>query len=120
MDFQLILAIFLCAGALVGSGLTFYAECTKLEALESYFSENKLVCDNKRFWGRNKHIDRFHRMLLITEILGMPKMHVRRGNVTEVELASVPLSLKRWALWPFNFGMVWIAGGILWTLLYGW
>ena len=46
MDFQLILAIFLFAGALVGSGLTLYAECTKLDALESCFSENKLVCDN--------------------------------------------------------------------------
>ena len=58
MDFQLILAIFLFAGAFVGAGLTLYAEYTKLEALESYFSQNKVICDNKRFWGRNKHIGR--------------------------------------------------------------
>ncbi|MGU3309694.1 hypothetical protein ACLBW8_25930 [Pseudomonas sp. M5A4_2d] len=120
MDFKLILAIFLFAGTFVFAGLTLYAECTKLEALESYFSENKLVCDNKRFWGRNQHIDRFHRMLLITELLGMPKFHIKRGDVTEAELASVPLSLKRWALWPYHFGMVWAAGLALWTYLYGW
>ena len=120
MDFQLILAIFLFAGAFVGAGLTLYAECTKLEALESYFSENKVVCDNKRFWGRNKHIDRFHRMLVINGLLGMPKFHIKRGEVTEAELASVPLSLKRWALWPYRFGMVWFAGCMLWSILYGW
>ncbi|MFL1494800.1 hypothetical protein [Pseudomonas antarctica] len=120
MDFKLILAIFLFAGTFVFAGLTLYAECTKLEALESYFSENKLVCDNKQFWGRNQHIDRFHRMLLITELLGMPKFHIKRGEVTEAELASVPLSLKRWALWPYHFGMLWAAGLALWTYLYGW
>ena len=120
MDFQLILAISMCAGVFVFSGLTLYAEYTKLEALESYFSENKVICDNKRFWGRNKHIDRFHRMLLITELLGMPKFHINRGEVTEAELAAVPLSLKRWALWPYYFGMIVAASGVLWTLLYGW
>ena len=120
MDFKLILAIFLFAGTFVFAGLTLYAECTKLEALESYFSENKLICDNKRFWGRNQRIDRFYRMLVISEMLAMPNMHIKRGDVTEAELASVPLSLKRWALWPFNFGMVWIAGCVLWTVLYGW
>ena len=120
MDFQLILEIFLCVGGLIFAGLTLYAEYTKLEALESYFSENKVVCDNKRFWGRNKHIDRFHRMLLITELLGMPKFHIKRGEVTEAELASVPLSLKRWALWPYHFGMVLVAGAVLWAYLYGW
>ncbi|WP_448651969.1 hypothetical protein ACSHWC_30085 [Pseudomonas fluorescens] len=52
MDFQLILAIFLTAGAVIFAGLTLYAEYTKLEALESYFSENKVVCDNKRFLGQ--------------------------------------------------------------------
>lgn len=120
MDFQLVLAILLAAGTLIFAGLTLYAEYTKLEALESYFSENKVVCDHKRFWGRNQRIDRFHRMLLITELLGMPKFHIKRGDVTEAELASVPLSLKRWALWPYHFGMVWAAGLALWVYLYGW
>lgn len=79
MDFFLAFSILLCSGALVGVGLMLYAECKKLEALESYFSENKLVCGNKRFWGRNKRIDRFQRMLLINQLLGMPKLHVKRG-----------------------------------------
>ena len=120
MDFQFILAMILFISTFVFSGLTLYAECTKLEALESYFSENEVVCANKRFWGRNKHIDRFHRMLVISDLLGMPKFHIKRGEVTEAEVAAVPLSLKRWAVWPYHFGMVWFAGCILWTLLYGW
>ncbi len=120
MDFFLIFTIFICAGALIGSGLSFYAEYTKLEALESYFSENKVVCDNKRFWGRNTHIDRFHRMCLINQLLAMPKTHIKRGEVTEAELAAIPLSLKRWALWPTSFGIIWLVGLMIWSIWYHW
>ncbi|MFN3355394.1 MAG: hypothetical protein ACK418_05170 [Pseudomonas sp.] len=120
MDFFLIFTIFICAGALIGSGLSFYAEYTKLEALESYFSENKVVCDNKRFWGRNTHIDRFHRMCLINQLLAMPKTHIKRGEVTEAELAAIPLSLKRWALWPYSFGAIWFCASIIWSIWYHW
>ncbi len=59
-------------------------------------------------------------MLVISDLLGMPKFHIKRGEVTEAEVAAVPLSLKRWAVWPYHFGMVWFAGCILWSLLYGW
>ncbi|MCT4496931.1 hypothetical protein [Pseudomonas sivasensis] len=120
MDLFLIFTIFVFAATLIGSGLSFYIEYTKLEALERYFSENKLVCDNKRFWGRNTHIDRFHRMLLINQLLAMPKTHIKRGDVTEAELAAIPLSLKRWALWPTNFGFIWVVSLIIWSVWYRW
>lgn len=118
MDFYLVYTIFIFAGALIGSGLSFYVEYTKLEALESYFSENKVVCDNKRFWGRNTHLDRVHRMILISQLLAMPKTHIKRGDVTEAELAAIPLSLKRWALWPINFGFIWFTSLIIWNVWY--
>ena len=120
MDFQTISAIFIVGGAIVGSGITLFVEYTKLEALESYFSENKLVCDHKRFWGRNQHIDRFHRLILITQLLAMPKTHIKQGDVTEAELASVPQSLKRWALWPSNLGMIWFFASMIWYVWYCW
>ncbi|MCU1785394.1 hypothetical protein NTD80_21850 [Pseudomonas sp. 13B_2.1_Bac1] len=120
MDFQIISAIFVCAGAFVSSGLFLFVKYTKLEELESYFSENKVVNDHKRFWGRKQHIDRFHRMLLINQLLIMPKSHIKSGEVTEAELASVPLSLKRWALWPYAVGTIWFASAIIWNIWYGW
>ncbi len=119
MDFQIISAVFVCAGAFIFSGLSLFVECTKLEALESYFSENKVVCGHKRFWGRNQHIDRLHRMLLIIQLLSLPKTHIKSGEVTEAELASVPLSLKRWALWPYTFGTIWFVSAIIWGIWYG-
>ncbi|MBS7844111.1 hypothetical protein KFF47_15120 [Pseudomonas fluorescens] len=119
MVFQIISAIFVCAGAFITSGLFLFVEYTKLEELESYFSENKVVNDHKRFWGRNKPIDRFHRMLLINHMLSMPKSHIKSGEVTEAELAAVPLSLKRWVLWPYAFGTIWFASAIIWSIWYG-
>ncbi|WET13386.1 hypothetical protein P3S72_19890 [Pseudomonas sp. D3] len=120
MDLFLVFSILLFIGSLVGVGLMLYAECKKLEVLESYFSENKLVCDNKRFWGRNMRIDRFQRMLLINQLLGMPKLHVKRGDVTEAELASIPISLKRWALWPYRLSFIWLAASVVWGIWYRW
>ena len=120
MDFQTISAIFLFVGVIVGSGVTLFAEYTKLEALESYFSENKMVCDHKRFWSRNQHIDRFHRMLMIVELLSIPKTHIKRGEVTEAELASVPLSLKRWAVWPYTCAKIWFVAAVSWNIWYCW
>lgn len=120
MDLFLVFSILLFIGSLVGVGLMLYAECKKLEVLESYFSENNLVCDNKRFWGRNMRIDRFQRMLLINQLLGMPKLHVKRGDVTEAELASIPISLKRWALWPYRLSFIWLIASVVWSIWYRW
>ena len=120
MDLFFAFTILLFTELLVGLGFMFYAEYTKLEALESYFSENEIVCNNKRFWGKNRRIDRFHRMLLINDLLSMPKFHMKRGDVTEVELAAIPLSLKRWALWPYRLGMIWAVGMVVWSIWRWW
>ncbi len=40
-------------------------EYTKLDELESYFSENRRECDNKRYWHRNRARDKFKRTSLI-------------------------------------------------------
>ncbi|NVZ86416.1 hypothetical protein [Pseudomonas yamanorum] len=95
-------------------GLKLFVEYKKLDELESYFSDNVLVRDNKRFWRRNQLIDRYMRLSLIVDFLSLPKLHIRRGDVTAAELASVPLSLKRWVLWPYRFGMAGFVGAGLW------
>lgn len=101
-------------------GLTLFVEYTKLDELERYFSENELVRDNKRFWRRNQPIDKFQRLSLIIQFLSMPKLHVKRGDVTEAELACVPLSLKRWALWPYRISMIWAIASAAWYVWYRW
>lgn len=101
-------------------GLKLFVEYKKLDELESYFTDNVLVRDNKRFWGRNQLIDRYMRLSLIVDFLSLPKLHIRRGDVTAAELASVPLSLKRWALWPYRFGMVGFVGAGLWYVWIKW
>ncbi|NWB67323.1 hypothetical protein [Pseudomonas sp. I8001] len=101
-------------------GLKLFVEYRKLDELESYFIDNVLVRDNKRFWGRNKLIDRYKRLSLIVDFLSLPKLHIRRGDVTAAELASVPLSLKRWVLWPYRFGMVGFVGSGLWYVWIKW
>lgn len=116
MSLFLAYTIVLMTGVFVILGLMLFAEYRKLEALESYFTENEKVRRNKRFWGRNQRIDRLHRMLLIIGFLSMPKFHVKAGLVTEAELASVPLALKRWALWPYRLAGVWCFAGLIWSL----
>ncbi|CRM71053.1 hypothetical protein [Pseudomonas sp. 58 R 3] len=44
-------------------------------------------------------------MLLIFEFLSDSTRHVKAGVVTEDELASVPLALKRWVVWPYYLGV---------------
>ena len=118
MTFFLAYSVVLSVGAFIGLGLMLFAEYRKLDELESYFSENELVLDNKRFWGKNRRIDRFQRMLLINQLLAMPKLHVKRGDVTEAELASIPVSLKRWALWPYRVSFIWLVASIIWSIWY--
>ncbi|PRA33233.1 hypothetical protein [Pseudomonas poae] len=108
MSFVLIYTIVLFASTFVILGLVLFAEYKKLDELESYFSENETVRRHKRFWGRNRPIDRFHRMGLMIDFLRLSKRHLKAGVVTEAELASVPLSLKRWALWPYRLGYIWV------------
>ena len=119
MDFFLIYSIVLFVGTFVVLGLMIFAEYTKLEEVESYFSQNERVHDNKRFWRRNQWIDRQYRMLLVFEYLSYSKRHVKAGDVTEAELASVPLALKRWVVWPYYLGYIWAVGTAVWTF-WGW
>lgn len=87
-------------GTFVFLGLMFFVGCTKHDALESYFSENAEV-------RKRRQRGRFHSMGLIINILHAPKSSVKEGLVTEAELASVPLSLKRWAVWPYRLALIW-------------
>ncbi|MGU9855498.1 hypothetical protein [Pseudomonas sp. LF245] len=120
MSFFLVYTIVWMAGAFVLWGLLLFAEYRKLDELESYFSENEKVRRHKRFWGRNQPIDKFHRMGLMVDFLSMPKTHIKAGLVTEAELASVPMALRRWALWPYRMGYVWIVASIIWAIWYRW
>ncbi|KRP74749.1 hypothetical protein [Pseudomonas paralactis] len=112
--------IVLSAGVLVLLGLMLFAEYTKLDELESHFSENEKVQRHKRIWRKNQRIDRFHRMGLIIDILSMPKRYLEAGLVTEAELASIPLALKRWALWPYRLSTIWIIAMIVWVVWHKW
>ena len=120
MSFFLAYTIVWFVGMLVLVGLMLFAEYTKLDELESYFSENEKVCRHKRFWKKNQRLDRFHRMGLMIDILSMPKAFLKAGLVTEAELASVPLALKRWALWPYRLGYVWTIAAVVWAVWRSW
>lgn len=104
----------------INLGLMLFAEYWKLDELESYFSENERARYHKRFWGRNRRIDRFQRMGLMIDFLSNSKHFLKTGVVTEEELARVPLSLKRWALWPYRTGYVLFAAAIAWGVWYRW
>lgn len=108
MDFYLVYSVVWFVWMFVVLGLMLFAEYTKLDEVESYFSHNERVRGNKRFWRRKEWIDRQYRMLLIFEFLCDSKRHVRAGVVTEAELASVPLALKRWVVWPYYLGFIWL------------
>jgi hypothetical protein len=120
MSFFLVYTIVWMAGAFVLWGLLLFAEYRKLDALEACFRDNEAVRRHKRFWGRNQRIDRYHRMGLMVDFLSMPKTHIKAGLVTQAELASVPIALRRWALWPYRIGYVWVAGTVLWAIWYRW
>ncbi|WP_319017506.1 hypothetical protein [Pseudomonas sp. K2] len=101
-------------------GLMLFSEYKKLDELESYFSENDKVRYHKRFWKRNQRIDRFHRMGLMIDFLSNPKPFLKAGLVTEAELASVPIALKRWALWPYRISYIWLVALGVWSVWYKW
>jgi hypothetical protein len=94
-------------------GLMRYATRTKLDELESYFSANAEVRKLQQRW-EHRRLARFHRMCLMINILTMPKRHVKDGFVTEAELASIPLALKRWAVWLYRLTIFLAAYWGLW------
>ncbi|WP_438665623.1 hypothetical protein [Pseudomonas proteolytica] len=98
-------------------GVMLFVEYTKLDELESYFSKNEVVQRNKRFWSRNRRIDRTMRMSVIACFLFHPTKYIRHGDVTYEELAAIPLTLKRWVVWPSFWGFFWLfrcVAALLW------
>lgn len=83
--------------------LLFYSYYFKLEALEKYFEGNEVIQYNKRIWPGSRPWDKTMRLGQIGLFFMFPKSYVRLGDVSEEELASVPISLKRWATWPDYF-----------------
>lgn len=81
-------------------GILLFVQYTKLDKLESYFSENEVVQRNKRFWSWSRHIDKTMRMSVIACFLAHPSVYIKKGDVTREELAAIPLGLKRWVVWP--------------------
>ncbi|MBT1262608.1 hypothetical protein Q1J68_27800 [Pseudomonas pergaminensis] len=120
MSFFLAFTLVHFAGVFVVLGLGFFVEYTKLDEVESYFSQNEMVCGNKRFWSRNRWIDRQYRMMLIAEMLSDSKRHLKAGVVTEAELASIPISLKRWVVWPYYLGFMWLIATAVWSFWRWW
>ena len=106
MSLYTLILIVLALGMYVSLGLTLYGQYKKLDELESYFSENETVQYYKRFWGRNKLIDRTMRMGVFVQFFTWPGHFVKSGETTREELDSVPLALKRWATWPFYFSVI--------------
>ncbi len=112
--------ITLAFGMFVCLGLTLYVEYKKLDELESYFSENETVQHYKRFWGRNKSIDKSMRLGVFVQFFVWPASYVKSGEVTREELDSVPLALKRWVTWPFYFSVIYVAAVLSWYVWRQW
>ncbi|KMT57004.1 hypothetical protein [Pseudomonas fildesensis] len=87
----------------ISLALLLYSHYFKLEKLEKYFEKNEIVQLNKRRWPGKRPMDKAMRMGQIGLFLIFPKSYIRLGDVSSEELASVPVSLKRWATWPDYF-----------------
>jgi hypothetical protein len=88
---------------LIALWLVLYADYVKLPELEKYFETNEIVQLNKARWPSKLPMHRAFRMGQIANFLSYSKSYIRLGDVTEDEVASVPLPLKRWAIWPYYF-----------------
>ena len=120
MSLTILILIVLAFGAFVSLGLILYAEYKKLDELESYFSGNETVQYYKRFWGRNKPIDKSMRMGVFVQFFVWPATYLKSGEVTREELDSVPLALKRWVTWPFYLSVTYVAAVLSWYVWRQW
>ena len=105
------ITILVCVEIIIGCALLLYSHYFKLEKLQKYFENNEVVQYNNRIWSGNRPMDRAMRMGPISLFLTFPKSYIRLGDVSAEEIASVPLSLKRWATWPDYFviqAFVWV------------
>lgn len=92
-------------------GVFVFVGRTKLDELDTYFSANPEFFKRKQRWKRNQ---RFKLMCLIIDILAHSKGSVKEGFVTEAELAAIPLSLKRWAVWPYHLAIMLVGNWGYW------
>lgn len=97
------ITILVCVEIIIGSALMLYSHYFKLDKLQKYFEGNETVQYYNRIWAGNGPMRRGMRMGQITLFLTFPKSYIRLGDVTAEEIASVPVSLKRWATWPDYF-----------------
>lgn len=86
---------------LIAIPIVLYADYVKLPELEKHFVDNEIVQLNQARWPSKLPMHRAFRMGQICNFLLFSKSYIRLGDVTEEEVASVPLSLKRWATWPY-------------------
>lgn len=120
MDFFLIYSVVLFVWLFFVLGVLIFAKHIKLDEVESYFCENEKVRENKGFWRRNQWIDRQYRMMLISDFFSDSKRYVEAGFVTEAELASVPVALKRWMVWPYYLLHILAVGTTVWVFWRWW
>jgi hypothetical protein len=116
MSLFLVYSIVTFAWVIVVFGLIVFAEYATLDESESYFSKNEKVLRHKRFREGYDPIDRYHRLSLMIDIPSWPKAYLKAGFVTEAELASVPLTLERWALWPYRLAGVCAIEKVVWEV----
>jgi hypothetical protein len=113
---SLTLAILFTIDTAVSIGILWYLKYRKLDEIESYFTENVELQRNKQFWYWNKDIDKEWRVGFVMLYLVLPKEFIRRGEVTQEELASIPPSLKRWFIWSFYWGTLSVIAMFAWLI----
>lgn len=121
MDSELFFAGLTVFEIVVLAGILLFVDYTKLDELESYFSENEVVQRSKRFWSRSRRIDKMMRMSVIACFLAHPSVYIKKGDVTREELAAIPLGLKRWVVWPTYWSVFWVfrvVAMLLWDQLH--
>ncbi|WP_017476909.1 hypothetical protein [Pseudomonas sp. PAMC 26793] len=114
--YKLITSTLVLESVAVASLMT-YANYMKLDELERYFIKNEAVQQNKRYWPGKMPYDKMMRMVLISNLLTMPRRYIRDGEITEEEYNSIPRSLKRWATWPGYLGLQLVVCAGLWYFL---
>ncbi|WP_248768512.1 hypothetical protein [Pseudomonas sp. MWU12-2345] len=100
-----------------GLGLSAYVAKTKLDLAEVYLKDNVVVMAERRYWRGNSYNDRMARTFAIGGLFVFSTRCIRRGWLTEQELESIPITLRRWFVVPFYLGMLFLSIAIIY---WGW
>nr|WP_297460126.1 hypothetical protein [uncultured Halomonas sp.] len=76
-----------------------YISYSKLEKIENYLENCKLVENNRRIWGGGP-LGRMYRLAQISGMLFFPKIIAKNGEADLEEIRNLPISLRRWAIIP--------------------